>query len=92
MDMDELKAITEKLDRLRIDLAATNMAVAAISTVLTPEQRKLVLARYARASAEKQHFFEQLPSPTAQAAMPLVQEAEDRIYRMLQEAPTKFRD
>lgn len=87
-----IKDLAEKLDRLRADLAATNLALAATTTALTQEQRQDVLQALARASAKKQAFFDQLPmsEEEARSAVRLFQEAEGRVYQLLQGAPELF--
>lgn len=86
-DIEDLKA---KLDRLRADLAATNLALAAIASALTPEQHQHVLTTMAKASAEKQAAFEQIPTPAMQAGTALFQEAEQRAYQLLQGAMARY--
>ena len=87
-----IKELAEKLDRLRADLAATNQALAATMTVLTPEQRQGMLTALAHASAQKQSFYEKLPisEEGMRAATRLMQAAEERLYKMLQAAPGLF--
>lgn len=87
-----IQELAEKLDRLRADLSATNLALAATTTVLTKEQRQDLLRSFAQASAQKQSFFDQLPMQEAEAraAGRLFQQAEDRVYQLLQAAPEQF--
>jgi NADP-dependent 3-hydroxy acid dehydrogenase YdfG len=87
-----MKDLAEKLDRLRADLAATNLALAATTTVLTQAQRQDVLQALARASAKKQAFVDQLPisEEAARSAIQLFQEAEGRVHQLLQGAPEQF--
>lgn len=87
-----IKELAEKLDRLRADLAATNQALAATMTVLTLEQRQSLLTALANASAQKQAFYEKLPisEEGIRVATQLMQEAEERVYRLLQSAPERF--
>lgn len=84
--------LSEKIDRLRADLAATNIALAATVTVLTPEQHQEVLQAMAQASVKKQAFFEKIPISEAKIreAEQLFRQAEDRIYQFLQAAPGHF--
>jgi len=87
-----INELAEKLDRLRADLAATNQALAATMTMLTPEQRQGLLTALANASAQKQAFYEKLPisEEGMRVATRLMQEAEERLYRFLQSAPERF--
>ena len=87
-----IKELAEKLDRLRADLAATNQALAATMTVLAPKQQQDVLTALANASAQKQAFYEKLPisEEGIRVATQLMQEAEERVYRLLQSAPERF--
>lgn len=85
-----IKDLAEKLDRLRADLAATNQALAAATTVLTPAQHRAMLEAMAAASAQKQQLYERAPTPAAKAAIRLFQEAEARLYQHLQAAPQAF--
>jgi paraquat-inducible protein B len=84
--------LTEKLDRLRLDLAATWNALAAMQTVLTPAQRQQVLESMALASAKKQEMYD-APQATPEATAKLqsyrqqAQAAEDRLHQMLSGAP-----
>lgn len=89
---DSIKQLTERVDRLRADLAATNLALAATATVLTPEQRQQVLQAIAKASAQRQATYEQIPiaEEKLRSAVQLFQEAEGRIYGYLQGAPEQF--
>ena len=84
---EEVQAITEKLDRLRMDLSAANSAIAAMAANMPPELLKRVLTTMARESAEKQRLVEQATSPAAQQAGRQLQEAEERMYQRLQQAP-----
>jgi len=89
----EISEIAEKLDRLRADLSATNTALAAISTVLTPQQRQQVLQALATSSAKRQEIYEQLPiaAEKNKRSVRLFQEAEARVHRLLQNAEHEFR-
>jgi hypothetical protein len=87
---DDIARLTEKLDRQRADLAATNLALASIASALTPEQMKHVLTTMAKASAEKQATFEQIPSPAMQSATQLFQESEQRMFALLQGAASRY--
>lgn len=89
----EISEIAEKLDRLRADLSATNTALAAISTVLTPQQRQQVLQALATSSAKRQDLYEQLPiaAEKQRRSVQLFQDAEARVHQMLQRAPSEFR-
>ena len=87
---EDIQRLTEKLDRQRADLAATNLALTAIAAALTPEQLQHVLATMAKASAEKQATFEQIPIPAMQAATKLFQESEQRMFLMLQGAASRY--
>lgn len=80
----DIQRLTEKLDRQRADLAATNLALLAIASALTPEQREHALTTMAKASAEKQATFEQIPTPAMREATKLFQEAEQRMHTLLQ--------
>lgn len=86
----DMQRLTEKLDRQRADLAATNLALVAITAALTPNQRQHALNTMAKASAEKQATFEQIPTPAMQAATQLFQEAEQRVYALLQGASNRY--
>lgn len=86
----DIARLTEKLDRQRADLAATNLALIAIASVLTPEQRQDVLTTMARASAEKQATFERIPTAAMQEGTVRFQEAEQRVFQLLQGAMTRY--
>lgn len=85
--------LAEKLDRLRADLSATNAALAAISTVLTQQQRQQVLQALATVSAKRQDLYEQLPiaAEKQQRSVRMFQEAEAQVHQLLQNAPSVFR-
>ena len=87
-----ISELAQKVDKLRADLSATNQALAATMTVLTSEQLAGVLTALANASAQKQAFYERLPisQEGIQAATQLMQAAEDRMYQLLQGAPSAF--
>jgi hypothetical protein len=87
---EDIDRISEKLDRQRADLAATNLALASIAAALTPEQMQHVLTTMAKASADKQATFEQIPSPALQSAALLFQEAEQRVFALLQGAANHY--
>ena len=92
---NEISTIIDRLDKLRYDLAASWQAIGALQTVLTPQQRKDVLAAMAVASAKKQALYDApLPTPEAQAQLEkhrgLMQAAEQRLYQLLQHAPVEF--
>jgi hypothetical protein len=87
---NDIAALTIKLDRQRADLAATNLALASIASALSPEQLQHVLTTMARASAEKQQTFEQLPNPAAREATALFQEAEQRVFHLMQGAAARY--
>ena len=85
-DIQELREIT---DRLRCDLSATWLALAATQTVLTPEQRQAVLTEFSRQSAQKQELYDApRSSPEAQARVQYylaqMQASEERVYEVLQ--------
>ncbi len=84
--------LSEKIDRLRADLSATNLALSATMTVLTQEQHQEVLRAIAQASVKKQAFVEQIPISEAKLreAGQQLRQAEDRIYKLLQGAPGQF--
>lgn len=88
--------INERLDNLRCDLAATWLAIGAMQTVLSAEQNQCVLEAMAKASAQKQALYDvPQPTPEAQEQMQryrvLMQQAEQRLYQLLQNAPQQFR-
>lgn len=87
---DDMQRLTEKLDRQRLQLSATNLALAAIASALTPEQQQHVLTTMAKASAEKQATFEQIPSPGLQASTPQHQAAEEQVFQLLQVAMQRY--
>lgn len=87
-DIQELREIT---DRLRADLSATWLALAAMQSVLTPEQQQTVKAAMATGSAKKQALYDAPRStPQAQAIVEhyrqQMQAAEERLYEVLQGA------
>ena len=92
MNTDEL---TDSMDRMRCDLSATWLAIAAMQTVLTPAQRESVLTAMAKASAQKQAMYD-APQPNAEMQVKLaqakvqMQQAEDRVFALLQAAPNVF--
>ena len=81
---EDIQALEVKLDRLRCDLAATNMVLAAFMGALPSDQRQTVLQSLAQLSAMKAETFDQIPTPAAQAAARQMMEAEDRLYQSLQ--------
>lgn len=87
---NDVASLIEKLDRQRADLAATNLALASIASALTPEQLQHVMATMAKASAEKQATFERIPTPSMRAATGLFQEAEQRMFALLQGAASRY--
>lgn len=87
---DDIASLMEKLDRLRADLAATNLALAAIASALSPEQLQHAMTTMAKASAEKQATFERIPTPAMRGATKLFQEAEQRVFAMLRGAATRY--
>lgn len=91
----KIEEITDRLDRLRCDMSATWTALAAMQTVLTPEQRQQVLEAMAKASAQKQAMYDApLPTPEAQAVLSryreMMQASEGRVYEMLQGGSKQF--
>jgi hypothetical protein len=88
---EDMKLITETLDRLRSDLSATNLALSAMAAAMPPEQLKDVLTKMAKASALKEATYEQTPVPAMKAVLKQHLEAEDRLYQALQGASKKFR-
>ena len=88
---EDIQRLTEKLDRLRCDLSATNQALGAMAAAMPPEQLQDVLTKMAKASAAKQATFEQIPMPAMRAALQQMLEAEERLYQMLQGASKAFR-
>lgn len=88
---EDIERLKEKLDRQRIDLAATNLALAAIASALTPKQQQHVLTTMATASAEKQATFDQSGMPSLQASTPQHQAAEELVFRLLQAAMSRYR-
>lgn len=87
---EDIQRLTEKLDRQRADLAATNLALVSIASALTPEQLQHVMATMAKASADKQATFEQIPTPGMQAATKLFQESEQKMFALLQGAANHY--
>lgn len=88
---EDIKTLSEKLDRLRCDLSASNQALCAMAAAMPPEQLQDVLTKMAMASARKQATFEQIPVPAMKAALQQLLEAEDRVYQALQGASKLFR-
>lgn len=88
----ELEAINASLDRLRHELAATNLALCSTWHQLEPEQRQSALTMMATASAHKQALFEQIPTETAQAAVQQMQQAEERMHQMLSSFPSLLKN
>jgi hypothetical protein len=89
---DDTPSLDDKIDRLRLDLMATNQALMAIAAAMPPKQLQSVLTMLAKASARKQETFERIPLPALQAALLQQREAEDRLYQGLQGAPKLFRE
>lgn len=87
-----MKDLAEKQGQLRADLAATNVALIAIATALTPEQRQHVLSTIARASAEKQQLCDRIPIAAMREATQQLQAAEERLYQAIQGAPSYLGD
>lgn len=83
---EDMQRLKNSVDQLRYDLSAAKQALCAMAAAMPPEQLQSVLAKMARMSAEKQSTFEQIPTPTMQAALQQMLEAEDRLYESLQAA------
>lgn len=88
---EEIKTLSEKIDRLRLDVMATNQALCAMAAAMPPEQLQDVLTKMAKASAQKQATFEQIPVPAMRAVLKQQLEAEERVYQALQGASKLFR-
>lgn len=84
---EDIQRLTEKLDRLRMDLSAATSALAAMAANMPPAQLQRVLTTMARESAEKQRLYAQAATPAAQQAATQAQEAEERMYQRLQASP-----
>jgi len=82
-DLEQLHEATRKL---RADLAATNMALQCLLTVLSPDQQKQALAALAQLSVAREDFAAQIPSKAVQEAQQQIQQAVERLYQALQGA------
>lgn len=84
--MSKNDEINARLDRLRADLAATNLAQAALMQTLPAAHREAWLKALAGLSALKADGGAPPPTPAMRTALRLAQEAEDRVYQGLQGA------
>jgi|GEM_PF-1787686 len=79
-----MKTNEELIRNLRADLVATNSALVALMTVLTPEQRAQTLKSFAELSVLKEATIERLPTEDAKETVRQVLVAEKRLYQALQ--------
>lgn len=78
---EELDKLKLSVERLRLDLMSSNLAIHAISSVLTSEQRPQVLKAFSELAVMQEQTAEKAQMPEVVAAM---QQAHQRHYSALQ--------
>lgn len=83
---EELEHLRELIDRQRADLAATNTALLAVFSAIPHVYRGKVLEELAHLQVHREQLAEQIPNPEMQVAAERINQAQERLWKVLQEA------
>lgn len=83
---NELTELREVIDRLRADHSATNAALLALFSAIPDLYREKVLEEMTHLHVQRERFVEQLPTAAQQVAAERITQAQERMWKVLQEA------